>query len=231
MKEYKNLTLIGTSHIAIQSVNEVEKSIFTLLPDIITLELDPSRYNALLSKGKRIPRISDVLSMGLKGFLFNLIGSWVENRLGKLVGVKPGAEMKKAIRTAEKVGAQIFLIDQDIRITLKNISKRITWKEKLSFLKDLFSGLVLRKKAYVEFDLEKVPSEKVIRELTQQLKEMYPSLYLSLIQERNEHMAKNLYKIITTYPHKRILAIVGAGHENEILKMIQEMNNDQIYAS
>jgi len=30
-------------------------------------------------------------------------------------------------------------------------------------------------------------------------------------------MAKNLYKLITKYSNKKILAIIGAGHEKEIM--------------
>ena len=231
MKQYKNLTIIGTSHIAIESVNEVENAIFTMLPDIITLELDHARYHALLRKKRRLPTISDILNMGFKGFIFNLIGSIAENKLGKIVGVKPGSEMKKAIYASKKTGGRIFLIDQDIRVTLQNISNRITWKEKFEFLKDVLNGIVFRKKAYIDFDLEKVPSEKVIRKLTAHLKKKYPSLYLSLIEDRNKYMAKNLYKLMTINPKKRILAIVGAGHENEIVNLIKEIEkNVEVYS-
>ena len=49
----------------------------------------------------------------------------------------------------------------------------------------------------------------------------YPGVYKVLIEERNEVMAKNLYNLITKYPDKKIFAIVGAGHEEDILKIIR----------
>ena len=129
---YKNLVILGTSHISIESVNEVESVIRSISPDVVALELDSKRFNALFSKKIRIS-ILDIKSIGVKGFLFNLIGAFVEKKLGKLVGVSPGSEMKKATLVAKELKCKIALIDQDINITLNNISKRLTFKEKMNF--------------------------------------------------------------------------------------------------
>jgi len=52
--KYRNLEIIGTSHIARQSLEEVEKAITEGRPDIVALELDNRRLHALMSgeKGK-----------------------------------------------------------------------------------------------------------------------------------------------------------------------------------
>ena len=50
--KYKNLWLIGTSHIAPESIKEVEDFILKKEPEIVCVELDKSRYKALIS-GKR----------------------------------------------------------------------------------------------------------------------------------------------------------------------------------
>ena len=51
--KYKNLVFLGTSHIAKQSLDEVKKYISNEKPDIIALELDRNRLQALMSKKPR----------------------------------------------------------------------------------------------------------------------------------------------------------------------------------
>lgn len=215
MHKYKNLSVIGTSHIAKQSINQVAELIEEIKPDIIALELDQKRFNALFQKHK--PSIRHIASMGIKAFLLNLIGAYVEKKLGKMVGTKPGDEMRQAVILARKHSIKIALIDQDIDITLRKLISRLTWKEKFQFMKDFFSQLVLRKKQKIKFDLAKVPSQKIISSLVKEVKAKYPSVYKTLIFERNKLMAKGLYKLISLYPDKKILAIIGAGHEKEII--------------
>lgn len=219
MNRYKNLILIGSSHIAISSIKEVERTILKIKPEIIALELDKKRFKALISKKRKI-NLSIIKSIGIKGFLFNLIGSSIENKLGKLVGIPPGSEMKKAIELAKKNNSKIALIDQDIEITLKKLSKRITWKEKFKFISEVFKVLIY-KKPKIRINLKEVPNEELINKLTKKFQKDYPSFYQTLVKERDEIMAKNLYNLMTDNQNKKIVAIVGAGHEKEIINLIK----------
>lgn len=215
MDTYKNITILGTSHIAIESVKKVESLIKKLKPDIIALELDKKRFISLISKKRKLS-LKDIKELGIKGFLFNLFGAWIEKKLGKAVGVLPGSEMKTAIKLAKKINAKIALIDQDISITIKRLMKTITWKEKFRFIKDFLVALIFRKPK-LKFDLRKVPSKKLINKLLKETKKRYPSFYKVLVKDRNKFLAKNLYKLSTSYKKRKILAIIGAGHEKGIL--------------
>lgn len=219
MRRYNNLTVIGTSHIAIESVKLVEKVILAEKPGIVALELDRLRFASLVSKKKKKLRLRDIKQLGLKGFLINLVGAWIERKLGELVGTPPGSDMLKAAQTAKGIGADIALIDQDVRITLKKLSKAVTWKEKLRFVWDIMKGFVVRK-PIVKFDLRKVPSEEVIEKLVGKVKRGYPSFYKILVEERNDVMSKSLYKLMSL--NKSIVAVVGAGHEKDIVRLIKE---------
>jgi pheromone shutdown-related protein TraB len=218
--KYNNLTIIGTSHIAKQSLEEVEKAIVEDKPDIVALELDRRRLYGLFKEPGKV-RIYDIKRVGVKGFLFSLVGAWAEKKLGKVVGVAPGSEMKKAVRLAKKNKIKIALIDQDIEITLRRFSKSLTWKEKWNFFVDIVKAIFVRKKV-IEFDLTKVPSKKVIKKLINHVRGRYPNVYNVLIEERNQVMAENLKKIIDIHPDKKILAIIGAGHEEDILDLIKK---------
>ena len=217
MISYKNITVLGTSHIAIESVKQVEALIKEKMPDLVALELDKKRFHALFAKKRRIS-IRDIGKIGIKGFLFSVIGAFFEKKLGKLVNVAPGSEMKKAALLAKEYGAKIALIDQDINITLGNLSRRLTLKEKLNFFGDIIKGAFKREK--IKFDLRKVPSRKVIKELTDKVRERYPTLYNVLVYERNRYMAKNLYMLMHQY--NNIVAVVGAGHEEDLVEEIKK---------
>ena len=216
---YKNLTIIGTSHIARESILEVKKIINEQKPDIVALELDRTRFEILFYNKKRKTSLRDIMDIGIKGFLFNLIGAYVENKLGKMVNVKPGSEMKAAIFAAKQNKSDIALIDQDIRITLKSLSKAFGWKERFKFLGEFIKNIFKREK--MSIDLTKVPDKKLIKKLTDKVKNDYPSIYKALIEDRNKVMAKNLYKLMLS--DKSIVAVIGAGHEDDIVDLIKKM--------
>ena len=219
--KYKNLVFLGTSHIAKQSLNEVKKYIEDEKPDIVALELDRRRLHALMSKAPRKIELRSIMHIGLKGFLFSLFGAWAEKKLGKIVGVAPGSEMKQAIKIAQKENIKIALIDQDIEITLKKLSKSITWKEKMNFLVDIIKAMFSRQKE-IDFDLATVPDKNIIRKLAGKLKESYPNVYKVLIEERNIVIANNITRLMNSVPDKKILVILGAGHVDDVLEMIKE---------
>lgn len=218
--QHKNLTIIGTSHIAKQSLDEVTGKIESLKPDIIALELDKKRFSALLSESKRMPTFHDIMRIGIAGYLFSLIGAWAEKKLGKEVGVLPGVEMKRAIELAKKYRLAIVLIDEDIEAILRKISSSLTWREKLNFIGDIAKAVF--KKTSIEFDLAKVPEKEIIKKLIKDVKKRYPNLYRVLITDRNKLMAKRLKGLMEKNHDKNILAIVGAGHVEGIMGLIKK---------
>jgi pheromone shutdown-related protein TraB len=221
MLKYKNLMLIGTSHISKESIEEVTKVINEHKPNIVSIELDRKRYFSLMQTKKPKLHFSDIFRVGAKGFFFALIGSYVEKKLGDVVGVRPGTEMKTAIKLTKKYKLKLALIDQDIEITLKKLSKRITWKERWNFIVDIFKGVVFRKNE-VNFDLTKVPSEELIQKMMKKVKVRYPNIFDVLVKERNEFMAKKLRFLMNYNSDQTVLGIVGAGHLKEMLAMIKK---------
>lgn len=225
MVNYNNLYIIGTSHIAPQSLNEVRNFIETNKPEIVALELDKSRLHAIVS-GKKGDKMS-ISKYGLKGYLFAKIGHYAEHKLGGQTGVKPGDEMKLAYELAQKHHLKIALIDQDIQITLKKL--KISWREKWNFLVDIVKGFynyLMGKPPEISFDLRNVPSEELIVKMISQVKDRYPNLYNVLIEERNEYMAKKLFALMKMYPEAKILAVVGAGHANDIIEIVKGYRNN-----
>jgi len=54
------------------------------------------------------------------------------------------------------------------------------------------------------------------------MRERYPNICRVLIDERNRIMARNLSYLMKEHPEKNILAVVGAGHEEEIVELIKK---------
>ncbi|MBT5215774.1 hypothetical protein HOM13_03500, partial [Candidatus Woesearchaeota archaeon] len=197
IKRFKNIILVGTSHVSKDSLAEVEKTILKEKPNIIAIELDKDRFQTIILNKKGKTSLKAIRKIGFKGYAFGMIGAWLEKKVSKITKSTPGAEMKKAIEMAKKGKVPVALIDVNIKSTLKGISKNITWKEKLRFFKE-FLKVAFIKKNRKGIDITKVPSEEKIDELTIQLKKFYPSLYKILITNRDIHMSKGLYKISRT---------------------------------
>lgn len=211
------MNILGTSHIAQQSIREIKKAFSEFQPQIVAVELDSQRAFALIHEEKSRLNLSAVFQIGLKGYLFAKIGQYLQQKLGQSVGVSPGSEMKTAIELAQKDKLQLELIDQPIQITLKRFSKTFSWKEKFQFIKDIFQGLLfpkkqLKKLGLDQFDLSHVPEKELIVKMVAELKKSYPNVYKTLVEERNHYMVKRLVKLQKDNPDKKILAIVGAGH-------------------
>ena len=222
--QYKNITFIGTSHISQDSVDSVKDFIENEKPGIVAIELDRDRAIGLMQGVSRKPQLSDIKHIGVKGFLFMIIAGYAQKKLGEYVKLDPGSEMKIALTLAKKNNIKVALVDQDVKITLNRLSKRITWKEKGRFIIDIFSGFFKKQKT-IEFDLKTVPDNKIIKKLISQLKERYPSLYDVLIAERNEVIANNLYNIMNQNLEEKILVVLGAGHVEDVIELLKKKDN------
>ncbi len=215
-----HITIVGTSHIAPESLERVKRVITEKKPDFVAVELDKKRLHALMQESPQGASWRDIKRVGFKGWLFAVIGSWATRKLGSQVGVSPGSEMVEAVKTAKSAGSKIALIDQDIEITLRRFSNAITWKEKWRFFVDIVKGIFFRKT--VKFDLAKVPSRKIIKELLDEVKVRYPNVYRVLVDERNHFMAERLAWLAFNHPDSLIIAVVGAGHEEELVVLVKK---------
>jgi len=223
----KNLSIIGTSHISSHSIEEIKNFVITENPDIIAVELDPQRLVSLLSDQKSKLKLSDIKYLGFSGFVFALIAGFAQKKLGNVVKLSPGADMKAGVLLAKERKLKLALIDQNIQVTLKKFSKAFTFKEKMKILWDVIEAVLFKKRAMkkmgiVNFDLTKVPEDELIEKMMIPIKTRYPNMYKVLISERNEIMATRLIKLSKKNVDKHILAIVGAGHKNEILRIFKK---------
>lgn len=210
--------ILGTSHIAKESVNKVKQSFKDIEPDIVALELDRNRAYSLTHNIKK-PKNFELLKMlGFSGFLFYLFGQFIQEKLGKIVNIDPGAEMLTGLNLAKKNKLMVAFIDRDIQITLKRFSKHFKKRELIRMVLDMFKNPIKKEK----IDFSKVPSEEIIETIINHTKKAYPSFYKILIAERDRHMAYSLLALQKLHPDKKILAVVGAGHVKGIKNILNK---------
>ena len=93
-----DIKIIGTAHVSQASVDEVRNAIEEYGPEVVAIELDPSRF-AALKRQAADPSVKDVLEVkNFNTLLVQWLLAYLQRRIGFDVGVEPGAEMKVAIR-------------------------------------------------------------------------------------------------------------------------------------
>ncbi|MDK2849851.1 MAG: hypothetical protein PWP03_128 [Candidatus Woesearchaeota archaeon] len=215
--------IVGTSHISEESKTILNQAFLDFNPDIIALELDFSRLQSLLSKPAKPPNAFELIrSIGIKSYLFYIIAKSLQKTLSKIVKTEPGIEMLEAVSLAHQYQKPILLIDQNITITMRKLSKCLGLGFIWLVIKDFFTGIFKRRK--VRFDIRKVPKDEVVVYLIKELKKSYPCLYKVLVEDRNKFMANKISSFVEKNPDKKILVVVGAGHKDGLIKLLKRKN-------
>jgi pheromone shutdown-related protein TraB len=209
------IRIVGTAHVSQQSVDEVRAAIGEFTPDVVAIELDPSRFQALKRKAAD-PTVRDVLEV--KNFN-SLLGQWLlaylQRKIGLDVGVEPGAEMKAAIDEAEQRGIAIALVDRDIRLTLLRFWNSLGFIEKAKMFWALILSIAEVDNGQ-EIDIESLKEQNVIDVVMEEFRKFSPNGARALIDERDAYIAHQLVLLKAQRPEGRILAVVGAGHRQGI---------------
>jgi pheromone shutdown protein TraB len=221
------IKIVGTSHIASESAKHIRRVYDSFQPDFIAVELDRRRLISLQeqaagAKDRGVP-FSLARQIGITGYLFIKIGKAAQQKLGSIVKVDPGVDMLAAVNIAREHKKELFLVDQDIMITMRHLSRQFTFKEKMRVVWDIVSSPFSKKMRKLNFDLRKVPDDKTLEFMMNFMKDRYPSLYNVMVIERNIVMARNLDAIVRKHPGKKILLVIGKGHEEDLRRRLALM--------
>jgi pheromone shutdown-related protein TraB len=212
------IILVGTAHVSEKSIAEVNEIIEREKPDIVAVELDQGRFQAIKGETNEPKEINvkELLSDGkFYYFLIHWLLGFVQKKIGDDAGVKPGAEMLAAIQKAESSGARVALIDRDIQVTLGRFWNKMSFFEKMKLFVSLAGASIgIGTK---DIDMDTVTNEDVVSQLVTELRKMVPSAATVLIDERDAIMAKNLLDLSR---EGKVVAVIGAGHREGIKKYI-----------
>lgn len=221
VKINENIILIGTAHISQESVDEVRKAIETYKPDIVAVELDSRRHDALTKKvdWENTPVTSLIKSNNAYFMLAQTFLASVQRKLGEEYGVEPGSEMIAAMQEAEKYHCQVALVDRDITVTLKRAWRKMGLREKFRVLWEFLKAMIgYDEEELEELDLKELMKQDVISQMMEEFSKIAPSAAEVLIHERDQYIAQ---KILEESKKGKVLAVVGAGHVSGIQQQLQ----------
>jgi len=213
------ITLIGTAHISKESINEVRSAIEAEKPDMVCVELDQGRYDAMTSNAWEKLDVAKVFKEG-KGFLLmaNLVLAGFQRRLGNELGVKPGEEMRAALDKAKELGIAHSLCDREVQITLRRAWSKCGFWSKSKLIAALVSSAFTTEKLS-EAEIENLKDHSELDGMMNELSSFLPTVKETLIDERDRYLAAKIW----ASGGQRPLAVVGAGHMGGIKTQIEKI--------
>jgi len=221
----REIVVLGTAHISSRSVEDVREVIRTEQPDRVCVELDEARYNSLVQKGSwQNLNIVEVLR-NKKGFLLlaNLVLSSFQRRMGQDLGVTPGEEMLAAVRASEEQGIPFSLCDRDIQLTLRRAWSKTGFWGRNKLLASMLASVFTNEKLTPE-EIEKLKTRTTFQSMLEELASFMPSVKEVLIDERDRYLATRIFKA----EGKKLVAIVGAGHMEGIVRTLHGLEEGSL---
>jgi len=114
---------------------------------------------------------------------------------------------RRAAEAAEEIGAQIRLVDRDIRVSLTRLWRSLGTRERFRLLRELAGSLLSPLEVGAE-EIERMKRRDVLETLLAEIGRTVPTLKRVLLDERDRVLAAR----IRQSPGRRVLAVVGAGH-------------------
>ena len=212
-----SLRLLGTAHVARSSVEAVRHHIDAYAPDVVAVELCPTRHEALRSD-RRLDR-EGLLKVVKEGkaplvLLQSLLAS-EQRRMGLSEGEQPGAELLAAVREAEARDLDVELVDRDIQTTLRRAWRRMRFRERVRLL---WALLAEEDEDDEALDLERMLGDgDLLSDLLDELRTISPGAGSVLIDERDAYIAEKVRRLAG---RGRVLVVVGAGHLRGIASLL-----------
>lgn len=210
----KTIYLVGTAHVSHQSVADVRTVLETIEPDTVCVELCPSRHKAIVQpeNWKQMDIFKIVKEHKALFVLVQLIMSSFYRKIGKKLGIMPGAEMVESIQQAERLGAELVLADRDVNITLKRVWGYLSFWQKLKLIVQLIWSS-FDSEELDEQTIEELKAKDQLEVIMEEMAQSFPGVKQRLIDERDLYLAHTIQEA----PGRSVVAVVGAGHVQGIL--------------
>tara|TARA_B100000003_G_scaffold35226_1_gene29373 strand:- start:4728 stop:5888 length:1161 start_codon:yes stop_codon:yes gene_type:complete len=211
------LRILGTAHVSSESVELVRSQIEEWEPDLIAVELCPSRMAALTEPESLDSE--DLLKIIKEGrsamILLQSALAAQQRRMGISSGEKPGAELLAAVNAAEESDIPVEMIDRDVVITLRRAWKKMGMIEKWRILNAL-----LWEEDDEEVSIDEVLGDSdLLSSMMEEARELAPRAGEVLIDERDSFLAGRIQQI---RGKGKVLAVIGAGHLSGVVQNLGE---------
>ena len=211
------LRILGTAHVSSESVELVRNQIEEWGPDLVAVELCPSRMAALTEPESLDSE--DLLKIIKEGrsamILLQSALAAQQRRMGISSGEKPGAELLAAVNAAEESDIPVEMIDRDVVITLRRAWRKMGMIEKWRILNAL-----LWEEDDEEVSIDEVlGNSDLLSSMMEEAREVAPRAGEVLIDERDSFLAGRIQQI---RGKGKVLAVIGAGHLSGVIQNLGE---------
>ncbi|XP_043068256.1 traB domain-containing protein isoform X1 [Drosophila bipectinata] len=225
--------LVGTAHFSEESQDDVSYVIRNVRPDVVMVELCPSRIHILKldektlleeAKSINIPKIRGILqSHGYINGIFFILLLQMSAQIAKDLGMAPGGEFRRAFEEIHKLpGCILHLGDRPIRITLYRALRALSVWQTMK----LVWRLTFTDSISIE-EVEECKQSDLLEKLMQEMAGEFPAFSDVFVRERDLFLCHSLQ--LASLPQAapgaqqirpvRVVGVVGIGHANGIAKM------------
>ena len=207
------ITIVGTGHV-FRIQEQVSFIVRNSWPQAVLVELDPQRLESIrtpIDPGKA------------KAPWFYKMMAQQQTRLAEEFGGTVGGDMLAAVEAAERVGAQLVLIDDNASIAVKNLLAAMPAREKIRLVLSSLQGRMATKKT-VERELTRFSDDE--DDYVGELREQFPSMMKALIDDRNERMANRIRHASGRF--QKIIVVVGDAHVEGLVTLLDGLEVKKI---
>nr|XP_034824781.1 traB domain-containing protein-like [Maniola hyperantus] len=233
------VVLLGTVHFSKQSVEDVSKIVQQINPNAILIELCRQRISLLELDDKKF--LEDAKNLDAKkikqavkgqGLVSGMLHAMLLKTyadIAKELGVAPGGEFRRAYQEMKKIpGCKLFLGDRPIQITIARAFKSLSVLELSQVLYHLTKSspkpLNTRQlEKYKNKDYVQAQFEEITREVP-----AFKKIFHVFVNERDKCLAFSLQECVRAVKDPRVLAVVGMGHVDGIVKYYGKMKQEDI---
>jgi len=197
------ITIIGTGHVF--NLSQALLNIFDeKQPDVLCVELDKQRYNALMIKQTNPEKYKEVSKN--QPVVYKMLARF-QDSMADEYGVQAGQEMITTIQYAQSHQLPLAFIDMNAQVLFARMLKQMSFREKLRLMFSGFAGFFISKKR-VEKEIDKI--EDNLDTYLSEIGKKFPTIKKVLIDERNDFMVQQLKTADEQY--EKVIAVVGDGH-------------------
>ena len=207
------ITIIGTGHVF--NLSQALLNIFDeKQPDVICIELDKQRYNALMLKQADPEKYKEQSKN--QPIIYKLLARF-QDSMADEYGVQAGQEMLTAIEYAQSHQLPLAFIDMNAQIMFTRMLREMSIWEKFKLMFSGIGGFFISKKR-VEKELDKIQDNFDI--YMKEIAEKFPTIKRVLIDERNNFMTQQLKAASENY--EKVIAVVGDGHIPGLVELLNK---------
>ncbi|XP_031769398.1 traB domain-containing protein-like [Galleria mellonella] len=234
------VVLLGTVHFSKQSVEDVSQIVKVLNPNAILVELCRQRVSLLeLDDKKFLEDVKNFDSRKMKqvvrgqNFVSGMLHAMLLKTyadIAKELGVAPGGEFRRAYHEMKKIpDCKLFLGDRPIQITIARAFQSLSVYELGQVLYHLTTS---NPKPLDKFQLERYKDKDFVHAQFEEITKDVPAfkkIFHVFVDERDKCLAYSLQECVRTVAdNPRVLAVVGMGHVDGIVKYYGKMRQEDI---